>query len=150
MNTRQDIEDFVSQKTLALVGISRARQSFGLIAARELRKKGYRIFFVNPFADNIRGEKCYPRIAALPEKVGGALFLTPPQATGSALREAIEEGVQHLWIQQGAESKEAFALCSDDRLRAVSGHCILMFAEPVTSFHRFHRFLKSMFGGLPK
>ncbi len=150
MNTRQDIQDFVSQKTLAIVGMSRAPQSFGAMAARELKKKGYQLFFVNPSTDRIQEDMCYARVAMIPEKVGGALFLTPPPATEAALREAVEAGVRHVWIQQGAESKEALAFCADEKLSAVSGHCILMFAEPVASFHKVHRFFRKLFGGLPK
>jgi predicted CoA-binding protein len=150
MNKPQEIQDFVAQKTLAIVGMSRAPQSFGSNAAKELSAKGYRLFLVNPNAPDIQGEKCYPSVAALPEQVGGALFLTPPSATEQCLREAVAAGVTHLWIQQGAESKEALAFCEEKNLSAVSGHCILMFAEPVGSFHRVHRFFKGLFGGLPK
>ena len=150
MNTRQDIQAFVAEKTLAVVGMSRAPQSFSALATKELRAKGYRLFPVNPGADEIRGEKCYSSVAVLPEKVGGALFLTPPAATEKAIREAAGAGVQRIWIQQGAESKEALAFCKESRLSAVSGHCILMFAEPVGSFHKIHRFFKGLFGGLPK
>lgn len=150
MNTRQDIDRFIEQKTLAVVGMSRAPRSFSSNAAKELRAKGYTLFPVNPNAPEIAGEKCYPSIAALPEKVGGVLLFTPPAATESAVREAVETGVQHLWIQQGAESKEALAYCREKNLSAVSGHCILMFAEPVGSLHRVHRWFKKLFGGLPK
>jgi uncharacterized protein len=149
MNTRQDIQDFIAQKTVAVVGMSRAPQSFSVNAAKELRSKGYRIFPVNPNATEIHGEKCYPSLGALPEKVGGALVVTPPAATEKAVREAFEAGVPHLWIQQGAESKEALAFCKEKNLKAVSGHCILMFAEPVGAFHRVHRWFKNLFGGLP-
>lgn len=150
MNARQDVEAFVAQKTLAIVGMSRAPQSFGFGAAKELTAKGYRLFLVNPNAPDIQGERCYPSVAAIPEEVGGALFLTPPGATEQAVREAVAAGVTHLWIQQGAESKEALAFCEEKGLSAVSGHCILMFAEPVGSFHGAHRFFKGLFGGLPK
>ena len=150
MNTRQDIQAFVAQKTVAVVGMSRAPRSFSVNAAKELKSKGYRIFPVNPNATEIQGEKCYPSLGALPEKVGGALLVTPPAATEKAVREAVEAGVPHLWIQQGAESKEALAFCKEKNLSAVSGHCILMFAEPVGSFHRVHRWFKNLFQGLPK
>ena len=150
MNTRQDIQDFVAQKTLGVVGMSRAPQSFSVNATNELRAKGYRLFPVNPNAAEIRGEKCYPSVAALPEKVGGVLFLTPPTATEKAVREAAEAGVTRMWIQQGAESEAALAFCREKNLKVVSGHCILMFAEPVGSFHRIHRWVKGLFGGLPK
>ncbi|MBK8010259.1 MAG: CoA-binding protein [Deltaproteobacteria bacterium] len=150
MNTRTDIQDFVAQKTLAVVGMSRAPQSFSAHAAKELRGKGYRLFPVNPNATEVQGEKCYPTLAALPEKVGGVLFLTPPAATEQAVREAVAVGVTHLWIQQGAESNDALAFCEAQNVSVVSGHCILMFAEPVTSFHRVHRFFKGLFGGVPQ
>jgi uncharacterized protein len=150
MNTRRDIQDFIAQKTLAVVGMSRTPRSFSSNAAAELRAKGYRLFPVNPNAAEVHGERCYPSLAALPEQVGGALFLTPPSATEQAIREAVAAGVARLWIQQGAESKEALALCREQNLSAVSGHCILMFAEPVGSFHRVHRFFKGLFGGLPR
>lgn len=152
MNTKRDIHNFVSQRVLAVVGISRAPRSFGTNAVQELKNKGYRLFLVNPSTDSIRGEKCYARVADIPEKIGGALFLTPPHATELAAREAIEAGVRRLWIQQGAQSDSATAFCNDFKdggLSVVSGYCILMFAEPVTSFHRFHRFFKNLLGGLP-
>ncbi len=150
MNTRQDIQDFIAQKTLAIVGMSRAPQSFSASASKELKAKGYRVFPVNPNTTEIRGEPCYPSVAALPEKVGGVLLVTPPAATEKAAREAAEAGVTRIWIQQGAESKQAIAFCEQQNLTAVSGHCILMFAEPVGAFHRVHRWVKSLFGGLPK
>jgi hypothetical protein len=149
MNTRQDIEGFVTQKTLAIVGMSRAPHSFSANAAKELRAKGYRLFPVNPNATDIQGEKCYPSLMALPEKVGGVLFMTPPGVTEKALREAVEAGAAHFWIQQGAESADAVNFCKEKKLSAVTGQCILMFAEPVASFHKIHRFFKRMFGGLP-
>jgi uncharacterized protein len=150
MNTRQDIQDFIAQKAVAVVGMSRAQRSFSANAAKELKSKGYRLFPVNPNATEIHGEKCYPSLEALPEKVGAALFVTPPAATEEAVRQAVEAGVAHLWIQQGAESKEALAFCKEKNLSAVSGHCILMFAEPAGSFHTVHRWFKNLFGGLPK
>jgi predicted CoA-binding protein len=150
MNTRQDIQEFIAERTIAVVGMSRAPQSFSANATKELKAKGYRIFPVNPNAAEIQREKCFPSLAALPEPVGAVLFLTPPAATERAVREAAEAGMTLMWIQQGAESKEALAFCQEKNLHAVSGHCILMFAEPVGSFHKVHRWFKNLFGGLPK
>jgi predicted CoA-binding protein len=150
VNTRQDIEGFVSQKVLAVVGLSRDPGSFGAYATKELEGKGYRLLPVNPNAEEIRGAKCYPSLQALPGGVHGALFLTPPAATAPALREAVAAGVTHLWIQQGAESAEALTYCQEQGLQAVTGHCILMFAEPVGPLHRVHRLFKGLVGGIPR
>ncbi len=149
MNTKQDIQDFLSQKSLAVVGLSRDPKAGSAGMARELRSKGYRLIPVNPNAAEIGGEKCYPSMAAVPEKVGGALFFTPPAATEKAVREAVDAGVRRIWIQQGAQSPEAIAFCKEKGLPAVTGQCVLMFAEPVTSIHSFHRWVKKLFGGLP-
>jgi len=150
MNTRQDVEGFLAQKVLAVAGVSRNSQSFGAKAFKELSGKGYKVFPVNPNAESIQGEKCYPSLAKLPEKVGGVLVFTPPSATEKVVREAAAAGISRVWIQQGAQSPEALAFCREKNLAAVSGQCILMFAEPVASIHGFHRWVKKLFGGLPK
>ncbi len=150
MNTLQDVKDFMSQKALALVGVSRNEKSFSAAAFGELKQRGYRLFPVNPGAESIGGERCYPDLQALPEKPGGVLVFTPPAATEKVVREAAAAGIRHIWIQRGAESKGALRFCAESGLPAVSRRCILMFAEPVGSFHAFHRRLAKLFGRLPK
>jgi uncharacterized protein len=150
VNTAQDIQDFLAQKTLAVAGASRNPQSFSANVARDLKAKGYTLYPVNPNAKEVGGEICYPAVAAIPVKVGGVIFFTPPAATEKAVKEAAAAGVTRMWIQQGAQSKEALAFCAEKGINAVSGQCILMFAEPVGSFHGFHRWMKKLFGGLPK
>jgi len=150
VNTRQDIEGFLAQKSLAVAGVSRDPRSFSATAFKELSGKGYRLFAVNPNADSLHGQKCYPSLAALPEKVGGVLVFTPPAVTETVVKEAAAAGIGRIWIQQGAQSPAALALCREKNLAAVSGQCILMFAEPVSSIHGVHRWVKKLFGGLPE
>ena len=150
MNTLQDVKDFVSRKTLALAGVSRNEKAFSHMAFRELRQRGYRLFPVNPNARSIDGETCYASLAALPEKPEGVLILTSPAETEKVVREAAAAGIRRIWIQQGAESKAALAFCAENGLPAVSKQCIMMFAEPVGSFHAFHRWVAKLFGKLPK
>ena len=104
---------------------------------------------MNPNAQSIAGEKCYPSVGALPEEVGGALLFTKPGVTEKVVREAAEAGIRRIWIQQGAQDEASIRYCLDQRLEAVSGQCILMFAEPVASFHGVHRWIKKLFGGIP-
>jgi uncharacterized protein len=150
MNTLRDIQDFVQQKTLAIAGLSRNERAFSASAFRELSARGYRLLPVNPNAETIFGLKCYPRVSALPEKVGGVLVFTKPSQTAGVVQDAVSAGVSRIWIQQGAESPEALELCRQPGLAAVSGRCILMFAEPVGALHGVHRWFLKLFGGLPK
>ena len=107
MTTKKQIEDFVAQRTIAVVGLSRSGQAFSNPAYAELKARGYKVYGVNPNADSIGGEVCYHSVAALPDVPGGALFLTPPSQTEAAVREALAAGVKHLWLQQGAETPYA-------------------------------------------
>ncbi|OHD74753.1 MAG: hypothetical protein A2177_10265 [Spirochaetes bacterium RBG_13_68_11] len=108
------------------------------------------MFPVNPNATTIGGEKCYPSVGALSGKVGGVLVFTPPAHTEKVVREAVAAGIRRIWIQQGAASPAALRFCADNKLPAVTKQCILMYAEPVASFHAFHRWVKRLFGGLPR
>ena len=150
MNTQQDVQDFLAQKTLAIAGISRNPQAFSARAFKDLVQKGYKVIPVNPNAESIEGQKCYSSVKKLPEKVGGVLIFTPPSETEKVVREAAAAGIRRIWIQQGAQSEGALRFCRENGLPAVSGQCILMFAEPVASFHGFHRWVKGLFGRLPK
>jgi hypothetical protein len=146
----QDIQGFLAEKTLAVAGLSRDEKSFSAAAARELRARGYTLYPVNPNASSVGGEKCYPSLAALPGRVGGVLVFTPPTATEKIVREAVAAGIRRIWIQQGAQSDAAVRFCAESGLPAVSKQCILMFAEPVGPLHGFHRWVKKLFGGMPK
>jgi uncharacterized protein len=150
MNTRRDIDAFFSGNTFALAGISRSGQAMSNAVLKELTAKGLRVFPVNPNAANIDGAVCYPSLAALPEKPHGVLIFTPKAQTAQVVREASDCGIRHIWIQQGAQTPEAIALCKEKNLEAVWGRCVLMFAEPVGSMHAFHRTIARIFGRLPK
>ena len=148
MTTKAVVEDFIDQRTLAIVGVSRSGKKFGNAASRELRKKGYRVLPVHPEADSIDGERCYPSLGALPEQVGGVLVVVPPQQTEQVVRQAVDAGIRRVWMQQGAESKAAIDFCRERGVSVVHGECILMFAAP-TGAHKLHHWVWRLFGRLP-
>ena len=148
--TRQAVDDFVGQRTLAVVGVSRGGRKFGNIAYRELRDKGYRLFAVHPQASQIEGDPCYASVGALPEPVGGVLVIVPPAQAERVVREAAAAGIKRVWLQQGSESAEAIRFCTEQGMSVVAGECVLMFAEPARFYHRMHRGVWRLLGKLPK
>ncbi len=150
MNTKQDVADFLAQKTLAMVGISRDEKAMSVAVNKELKAKGYRILPVNPNAKDIGGETCYPSLSALPEKVGGVLVFTQPAESEKIVREAAAQGIKRVWLQQGAQSDAAVAACLEKGITTVAGKCIMMFAPPVASVHSVHRWFAGVFGQLPR
>jgi uncharacterized protein len=150
MTTKQAIDQFFTQQSFAIVGVSRNPKKFGAAIFKEMKSKGLRVFPVNPTTDKIEGVTCYPSLSALPEHTGGAVFVTKPGATEAALREAKEVGIDNIWIQQGASSSEAIRFCEQNGVNVIHHECIMMYLEPVKSMHSFHRWVRGVFGRMPK
>jgi predicted CoA-binding protein len=150
MTTRQVIQDFLAQRSLAIVGVSTSGKKFGNIAYRELTAKGYRLFPVHPTAESVAGARCYRSLGDLPEPVGGVLVVVPPGQTERVVQDAAAAGIPRVWMQPGAESEVALRFCQQNGVTAVHGECILMFAEPAGFGHRAHRWIWGLLGKLPK
>jgi predicted CoA-binding protein len=144
----QEIKDFVANKRVAVVGVSRHEKKFGSAIYTELKGRGYQVFAVNPAVQEVLGDKCYPNLSALKGQVDGAVICITPKAVEPVLREAAAIGLKNVWLQWGADTPDTVKLGRDLGLNLVSGKCILMYAEPVRSFHSFHRFFVKLFGKL--
>ena len=148
MRSHTSIDAFLAEPAIAIVGVSRSGKGFGNVAARELRRKGYRIYPVNPHADLVDGERCYRSLADLPEPVKAVLVVVPPDEALRVVREASRAGIRRVWLQQGAEAPFVTLACDELGLDVVAGECILMFAKP-TGVHKAHRWIWKMVGKLP-
>ncbi len=145
MTTKANVDDFLSSARLAIVGVSRSKIKFGNSIYRELKKKGYLVFPVNPNTDS-----CFPSLTELPETVDGAVIVVPPAQTETVVRDAVNAGIKKVWMQQGAESVAAVKYCEDNGILCVHGECILMFAEPAAFPHKMHRWVWKLLGKNPK
>jgi uncharacterized protein len=149
MTSKALIDDFISQKTLAIVGVSRNPAKFGNGIFRELTTKGYKLFPIHPEASTLEGVPAYKAFSDLPEKVGGVIVNIKPQQAESVLRAASAAGIPRAWLQQGSSSRAAIDFCEKNGLALVHDECILMYAVG-TSIHGFHRWLWRLFGKAPK
>lgn len=146
--TRALIEGFVSQRRLAIVGVSSGGKKYGNFALKDLRKRGYEVFAVHPTAQEIAGEPCYPDLKALEGQIDGAVVCVPATAGVVVLEDAAAIGLEHVWLQQGSQSDALLAHASELGLEPVRGRCVLMYAQPVGSLHGVHRFFSGVFGTL--
>jgi len=142
------IDEFVNSKRIAIVGMSRSGKKFGNYACKELKSRGYEIVPVHPEADEIDGLTCSPDLKSLAGKIDGVWISIPPLKVPAVLEDAAEIGMKNIWLQQGAWSKEVQKKIDELELSVVTKKCILMYAQPVHSFHKFHRTIKGIFGGL--
>lgn len=142
------IEDFIQAKRLAIVGVSRSGKKFGNTIYTELKQRGYQLFLIHPEAEEIAGEHCYPDLASVYGQVDGAVICVAPARAVQAVRDAAAAGITRIWLQQGAENNEVTAEADRLGVRLITGKCILMYAQPVKSFHAWHRAFARLFGQL--
>jgi predicted CoA-binding protein len=148
MNQQQLIQDFVNCRRLAIVGVSRNGRKFGNNAYKELKRRGYQVFAVHPTQTRVAGDRCYPNLMVLKGQIDAVVISVPARQAVSVIEQASAIGIKHVWLQQGAESVETFAAAEKFGLNMISKKCVLMYAPPVGSIHRWHRSLVRLFGQL--
>jgi hypothetical protein len=148
-NSIFNINAFLEPRKFAFIGLSRDEKKFSRAAFKELKKKGYTMYPVNPNLDEVDGVKCYRSISELPADIRHALFMTPKQSTAEAVKDAIHHGFTHIWIQQGAETGEALEAVQQSGVKFISKTCILMHATP-SGVHKFHGAIMKFFGAFSK
>jgi len=112
-------------KSIAVVGLSPdpARPSHGV--ARYLQTQGYRIIPVNPFVEEILGEKSYPDLASVPEEVDVVDIFRRSRHVPAIVEAAIAKGTSAVWMQEGIVHQEAAARAREAGLMVVLDRCML-------------------------
>lgn len=145
-------QDFLAQTNIAVVGVSRASQDSANAIYKALREKNYHVFPVNPNAETVEGDQCYPNLAAIPEKLDGVMIVTRPEVTDAVAEECVSVGVPRVWIHHnpwfggGSMSSAAVANLEQHGVSVIAGGCPLMFIE---SFHKFMKTVMKFTGQLP-
>lgn len=144
MTSRAMIDEFFAQEQLALLRASRTAKVLGCKVDKELGAKGYKVSVV--YLDE--GDPG-SRLTDIQPPVGGVMIAVPKDQTEKAVQEAAKAKIPRIWIQEGSETPAAVKLCEENGIPVIHGECILMFAEPVKSFHAFHRWIWKLLGKLP-
>lgn len=111
-------------KTIALVGASanEDRPSHGVM--RRLLSLGYTVIPVNPGQDVILGQKVYPNLSEIPEKIDIVDVFRQADATPPIADEAVKIGAKVLWLQLGIHNDEAVGKATKGGLKVVTDNCI--------------------------
>ncbi|MCW8802950.1 MAG: CoA-binding protein [Ignavibacteriaceae bacterium] len=149
MNSKKVVEEFLTQKKIAVVGVSRKKTKFGNAIYKELKQKNYQVFPINRHINVFEGDTCYPDLHSIPEKVDAVIINVPPAQAEKVVREAKDAGIGKIWLQQGSQSEAAVKYCEENGIDCVSNECILMFAQPSAFIHRAHKWIWGVLGKLP-
>ena len=112
-------------RTIAVVGLSSdpARPSHSV--SGYMRRQGYRVIPVNPNETSVFGEKAYPDLSAVPEKIDLVDVFRRADEAGKAVAEAIAVGAKAVWLQEGVIDAEAAQRAVDAGLLVVMDRCWL-------------------------
>lgn len=127
---RDDEERLIIQilkesKTIAVVGLSPdpSRPSHGV--ARYLIEQGYHVIPVNPMVNQVLGQKSYPDLAAVPERMDVVDIFRSPEHVPPIVEAAIVKGIPTVWMQEGIINEEAARRARDAGLRVVMDRCMM-------------------------
>lgn len=111
-------------RVIAVVGASRSPGKEANRIPRQMQMAGYRVIPVNPYADELFGEKVYRRLADIPEAVDIVDVFRPSKQAAEVAREAVEIGARAVWLQLGISSREARKIAEAAGLDFVENRCI--------------------------
>ena len=147
--------DFLGCRRVAVTGVSRHAASHGSNAVyRRLRGRGYEVFAVNPNAEEVEGDRCYPDLGSIPGGVDAVVIGTRPEVAEETMRECDELGIGHVWMHRGpgpGSVSEAAAEYGRARgMAVIDGGCPCMFGPTADLGHKAMRIVFTLSGNVPK
>jgi predicted CoA-binding protein len=144
---------FLASTRVAVTGVSRSADGHGSNTVyKRLRDRGYEVFAVNPNADQVEGDRCYPDLASIPGGVEAVVIGTRPELAEDTMRQCAELGITQVWMHRGPGPGSVSATATDygrqHGITVIDGGCPLMFG-PTADFG--HKVMRLVFAGhVPK
>lgn len=148
------IEDFLAQKCIAVIGVSRNPNEFSAALFQELQKRGYDMVPVNPKASEVLGLPCFARVQDIQPPVDAALLMTSAKVTDAVIFDCAAAGIPRVWLysagNKGAVTEKAVQFCKEHGIQVVPGQCPFMFLPGSGGVHKFHGFIRKITGRYPR
>jgi predicted CoA-binding protein len=148
------IDDFLAQKRIAMVGISRQPGSFSVNLFEELCRRGYDVVPVNPKLKEVSGRHCFAHVQDIEPPVEAALLMTSSEVTEEVVHDCAEAGIRRVWMYRaagkGAVNAKGLQFCREHAIQVVPGECPYMFLPGGGAIHRLHGVFRKLTGKYPK
>lgn len=117
---------FLDGDVYAVVGASADRSKYGNRVLRTYMQNARTVYPVNPRGGEIEGLASSRSLAEVPATIHGVSIITPPSVTERVIEEIIGLGIEHVWMQPGAESLAAIGRAADAGLNVLAGGVCLL------------------------
>jgi hypothetical protein len=124
MNEKQMKRILETARTVATVGLSSNPMKTSHDVAKYLRGQGYRIIPVNPTVGEVFGEKAYPDLLSVPDKVDVVQVFRPSEDAPAIVDQAIRIGAKVVWMQEGIRNDAAAQAARAAGLDVVMDTCM--------------------------
>ena len=110
--------------TVAVVGLSSDPERSSFEVAEYLQCRGYRIIPVNPNVPEVLGERAFPDLLSIPEKVDVVDIFRRSDLVHPIVADAIRIGARAVWMQEGVVNEEAARQARCAGLLVVMDRCM--------------------------
>ncbi len=112
-------------RTIAVVGLSgkKYRPSYGV--SEYMQRAGYRIIPINPCEAEVLGEKSYPSLSEVAEKIDIVDIFRRSEFVPEIVEQAIRAGARAVWMQEGVVHQPAAERARAAGLIVIMDRCIL-------------------------
>jgi predicted CoA-binding protein len=147
--------EFLAGKRVAVTGVSRHPAGHGSnVVYQRLRQRGYQVFPVNPNAEVVEGDRCYPDLRSIPGGVDWVLVGTRPERAERTVEECVDLGIGQVWMHrgpgQGSVSTEAAEYGRQHGVTVIEGGCPCMFGATADGGHKVMRAVLTLTGNVPR
>jgi uncharacterized protein len=120
-----DLKQLLTDATvIAMVGASSNPEKTSNGIMRKLQSVGYRVIPVNPRETEVLGERAYPSLLDVPERIDIVDVFRRPEDTPPIADDAVTIGAKALWLQTGIVSEDAASRAQAGGLMVVMDLCI--------------------------
>jgi uncharacterized protein len=110
--------------TIAVVGLSADWYRPSYFAAKYMQEHGFRIIPVNPKYTEILGERCYPDLSSIPDKVDIVDVFRKSEDCAPIAKQAAAIGAKALWLQIGVMNDDARRIADAAGMDFVQNRCV--------------------------
>ena len=119
------------ETSFAVVGATDTPGKFGGRIYRDLKRKGYKVFAVNTGRDTVDGDPAWAKLSDLPETPTMAVMVVHAHDGLGVLEDAAIAGVDNIWVQPGAFSRELGEALDAGEFNWLHEACVMVEAGPV-------------------
>lgn len=117
------IDQLLSLKTWAIVGLSNNSERAAYGVAKLLIEKGHTVIPVHPKSESVHGQTGFAKLSDIPVSVDVVDIFVNSALAGAVVDQAIEIGAKGVWLQLDVIDAGAVSRAHDAGLLAVMNHC---------------------------